>query len=105
MKTDKLYHLNAGLVIAAAACWFFGTAIGLAAGAIAGAAKEAGTRQPWRAGVGRLLSNSDGRRFWHCACPLAYLMLVSVLSFWIYMAASLWVAVKMDWPIELDEAR
>jgi hypothetical protein len=41
MNPDKLYHLIAGVLIAAATGYFFGPAIGLAAGAIAGAAKEA----------------------------------------------------------------
>jgi hypothetical protein len=41
MKRDKLLHLIAGIVIAAAVGYLFGPAIGLAAGAIAGAAKEA----------------------------------------------------------------
>jgi len=41
MKTDKLYHLIAGIVIATAVGWFFGPAVGLAAGVLAGAAKEA----------------------------------------------------------------
>ena len=41
MTRDKLYHLIAGVVIAATVGWFFTPAIGLAAGAIAGAAKEA----------------------------------------------------------------
>jgi uncharacterized protein YfiM (DUF2279 family) len=41
MKIDKLYHLIAGIVIAAAAGWFFTPEIGLAAGVLAGAGKEA----------------------------------------------------------------
>jgi len=41
MTRDKLYHLIAGIVIAAAVGRFFGPAIGLLSGILAGAAKEA----------------------------------------------------------------
>ena len=41
MTRDKLYHLIAGIVISAAVGYLFTPAIGLAAGILAGAAKEA----------------------------------------------------------------